>query len=91
MLHKKFLGFVAFAVTSISVAIGEAISFMQRKKRTNTAKKALAPEHQTVEQPMCPSCKEARLSPEKGEDACCNGHGLSGLQERGVGVCSSSL
>ena len=30
------------------------------------SEKALAPEHPTVEQPMCPNCKDVRVSPEKG-------------------------
>lgn len=67
MLHNKFVGFVAFAAMSISVVIGCGNFAYAEEETHKHSEKALAPEHSTVEPPMCPSCKEARLSPEKGK------------------------
>ena len=66
MLYNKFVGFVAFAAMSISVVIGCGNFAYAEEETHKHSEKALAPEHSTVEPPMCPSCKEVRLSPEKG-------------------------
>src|SRR3989304_8836454 len=66
MLNKKFLGIVISAVTSASVMMWGG-SFIYAEEETHThSEKALAPEHPTVELPMCPTCKDVRVSPEKG-------------------------
>lgn len=70
MLQKRFLGVVAAAVTSVSLLVcGGAFTYADETQPQEVHKhseKALAPEHATVEQPMCPHCKDVRVSPEKG-------------------------
>ena len=71
MLNKKFLGIVVSAVTSVGLMMcaGNFVYAKEEQKQEETHKhgeKALAPEHPTVEPPMCPSCKDVRVSPEKG-------------------------
>lgn len=66
MLNKIFVGIIVSAVTSISMVLwGGNFVYSAEEKHKHT-EKGLAPEHRTIEPPMCPSCKEARLSPEKG-------------------------
>lgn len=67
MLNKKFVGIVSFAVISVSVMILGG-NFVYAEEETHKhSEKALAPEHKTVEPPMCPTCKQVRLSPVKGK------------------------
>src|SRR3989339_1650212 len=72
MLNKKFLGIFASLVTSASLmmCVGSftyAEEATQPQEETHKhSEKALAPEHPTVELPMCPTCKDVRVSPEKG-------------------------
>ncbi|MCF6156945.1 MAG: hypothetical protein E3K36_17295 [Candidatus Brocadia sp.] len=66
MLNKKFIGIVAAAVVSVSLATGMSNFTYAEEETHKHSEKALAPEHKTVELPMCPTCKEVRLSPEKG-------------------------
>ena len=81
MLNKKFLGIVISAVTSASVMMLGG-SFIYAEEETHThSEKALAPEHPTVELPMCPTCKDVR-EPGERKDTCSNAHGLPGLQKR---------
>lgn len=76
MLNKKFLGIVVSAVTSVSAIMWAGnFVFAQEAPKQETHKdteKALAPEHPTVETPMCPMCKEVRISPEKGKTLASN-------------------
>ncbi|MDO8142448.1 MAG: hypothetical protein Q6358_13190 [Candidatus Brocadiales bacterium] len=72
MLNKKFLGIFASAVTSASIMLcmgaftyAEEAAPPQVETHTHS-EKALAPEHPTIELPMCPTCKDVRVSPEKG-------------------------
>lgn len=66
MLNKKLLGIVISAVTSASAMMwGGAFIYADEETHTHS-EKALAPEHPTVELPMCPTCKDVRVSPEKG-------------------------
>ncbi|MCF6155638.1 MAG: hypothetical protein E3K36_10375 [Candidatus Brocadia sp.] len=70
MLHRKFLGVVS-GITFIGLMVctnnfiyaGEEV----RKQETHKhSEKALAPVHPSVDEFVCPSCKEVRVSPEKG-------------------------
>ena len=66
MLNKKFWGIAASVVTSVSLTLCMG-NYVYADEETHThSEKALAPEHATVEPPMCPSCKDVRVSPEKG-------------------------
>ena len=66
MLNKKFFGIVASAVMSVSVMTwGGNLVYAEEETHKHT-EKGLAPEHKTVEPPMCPTCKDVRVSPEKG-------------------------
>src|SRR5574337_570778 len=74
MLNKKFLGIFASVVTSASLMMcmgaftyAEEAAQPQAQEETHKhSEKALSPEHPTVELPMCPTCKDVRVSPEKG-------------------------
>ncbi|MBM2833420.1 MAG: hypothetical protein HW406_581, partial [Candidatus Brocadiaceae bacterium] len=58
MLNKKFWSIAAFVVTSVSLTMCMG-SYVYADEETHThSEKALAPEHATVEPPMCPSCKD---------------------------------
>lgn len=66
MLNKKVLGIVVSAVMAVSVMM-LANNFSYAEEETHKhSEKGLAPVHPTVEPPMCPTCKNVRLSPEKG-------------------------
>jgi len=66
MLNKKFVGIVSFTVISVSVMMwGDNFAYAQEETHKHS-EKALAPEHPIVEEFICPSCKEVRVSPEKG-------------------------
>jgi len=66
MLNKKFLGIVVSAVTSVGLMMCAGNYVYAEEETHKHAEKALAPEHPTVEPPMCPTCKDVRVSPEKG-------------------------
>ena len=66
MLNKKFLGIVVSAVTSVGLMMCAGNYVYAEEETHKHAEKALAPEHPTVELPMCPTCKDVRVSPEKG-------------------------
>jgi phage FluMu protein Com len=66
MLNKKFFGLIATAVMSVSV-MGLVGNLGYAEEETHKhSEKALASEHPIEEEFICPSCKEVRLSPEKG-------------------------
>ena len=65
MWNKKFLGIVLSAVMSVSVMM-LANTFSYAEETHKESDKALAPVHPTVEPPMCPTCKNVRVGPEKG-------------------------
>ena len=68
MLNKKFMGIVAFAVTTFSVTIlGTNYLYAEKEETHKHLEKGLAPEHKTAEQFVCPQCKEVRVSPIKGK------------------------
>lgn len=66
MLSKKIFGIVASAIMAVSVInwIGNLAYAEEVHKHSE---KALAPAHPTAEEFVCPSCKEVRVSPEKGK------------------------
>lgn len=66
MLDKKIFGMVASVIMAVSVInwIGNLAYAEEVHKHSE---KAMAPTHQTVEEFVCPSCKEVRVSPEKGK------------------------
>lgn len=65
MISKKFIGVVMFAALSFSMAFLGGNS-LYAKEAHKDLEKGLAPKHKTEEQFVCPSCKEVRVSPEKG-------------------------
>ena len=67
MLNKKCVGIAFFVVISVSVIIWEGNFAYAQEETHKHSEKALAPKHKTVEPPMCPTCKEVRLSPVKGK------------------------
>ena len=67
MLNKIFMGIVAFAITSISVTMcGGNFAYADEETHKHS-EKGLAPEHKTVEPPMCPTCKDVLVRPIKGQ------------------------
>ena len=66
MLNKKFFGIVVSAFMSVSVMAWIGNSVYAQEEKHKHSEKALAPEHKTIEPPMCPDCKDVRVSPEKG-------------------------
>lgn len=67
MLGKKIFGIVASAIMAFS-AITWMVNLAYAEGEVHKhSEKALAPEHPTVEEFVCPSCKEVRVSPEKGK------------------------
>ena len=66
MLKKKLLGIVAATVTSVSIMMCVSNFAYADEGTHKDSEKALAPEHPTLEPPMCPTCKDVRVSPEKG-------------------------
>jgi len=63
---KKFMGMFTAAIMPIGLMIwGCNFSYAEEETHKHS-EKALAPEHPTVELPMCPTCKDVRVSPEKG-------------------------
>ncbi len=67
MLRDKFFGIVVSAVMSVSTMAWVGNLACAEEETHKHSEKALAPEHPTVEEFVCPSCKEVRLSPEKGK------------------------
>ena len=67
MLNKKFMGIVTFMVISASAMIGGGNFAYADEETHKHSEKGLAPEHKTVEPPMCPTCKNVRVSPVKGQ------------------------
>lgn len=67
MLNKIFFGITAAVVMSVSVIICGSNFIYAQEETHKHAEKALAPEHKTVEPPICPTCKEVRVSPVKGK------------------------
>ncbi|NUO09546.1 MAG: hypothetical protein HUU08_12860 [Candidatus Brocadia sp.] len=66
MSSKKFLGIFASAVVTVSM-LGFGGSFLYAVEEVHKhSEKALAPKHVVGEEFVCPSCKEVRVSPEKG-------------------------
>lgn len=67
MLNKKFWGILVFAVTFINVMMWIANPAYAAEEKYKLSEKALAPEYPVIEQFVCPSCKEVRVSPIKGQ------------------------
>lgn len=74
VLSKKFVGVLAAVFTSAGLTLGVGNSVFAQEAAPQApaethkdSEKALAPEHATIETPMCPSCKEVRVSPIKGK------------------------
>lgn len=60
------MGIIIFAVTLVSAMVCEVNFAYAGEEIYKHNEKGLASEHPAKETPICPSCKEARLSPEKG-------------------------
>ena len=66
MANKKIFRIVVSGVLYASI-MAVAVSLVYAEDTTHKhSEKALAPEHKTVEPPMCPTCKDVRASPMKG-------------------------
>ena len=66
MLNKNVFGIVASVIMVVSIMnwIGN-LSYAEEVHKHS--EKAMAPAHPTAEEFVCPSCKEVRVSPEKGK------------------------
>ncbi|MCC6324046.1 MAG: hypothetical protein DCC43_07420 [Candidatus Brocadia sp.] len=67
MLNKKIFGMVASGVLYVSIMTIAVNSVYAEDATHKHSESAIAPAHPTVEEFVCPSCKEVRVSPVKGK------------------------
>lgn len=66
MLNKKFLVIVVSTVTFVSLMMLVSNFTYAEEETHKHSEKLLSPEQPNVESPLCPYCKEVRLSPRRG-------------------------
>lgn len=66
MLGKK-IGITASVIMAVSIVTWMGNLAYTEEEKHKHLEKGLAPEHKTVEPPMCPTCKDVRVSPIKGK------------------------
>ncbi|BBO17669.1 conserved hypothetical protein [Candidatus Brocadia pituitae] len=67
MVNKKIFGIAASVIIVVGIIISQIGNLTYAQEVHKHSDKAMAPEHTTGEEFVCPSCKQVRVSPVKGK------------------------